>query len=52
MDRLYGRIGFSQQIQNLNISVRDILNDCKGDLNVYKIQYEKCFIYKNNKRIE
>lgn len=52
VDRLYGRIGFSQQIQNLNTPVRDILKDCKSDLDVYKIQYAKCFIYHNGNRMQ
>lgn len=52
VDRLFGRIGFSQQIQNPKILIRDILNDCKPDLDIYKVQYEKCFLYKNNQRIE
>lgn len=50
VDRLYGRIGFSQQIQNLKTPVREILKDCKADLDVYKVQYERCFIYGNGKR--
>ncbi len=48
VDKLYGRIGFSQQIQNFNISVSKILDDCKGDLNVYKNQYTKYWLYNIN----
>lgn len=50
-DRSYGRIGFSQQIKNFKIPVKDILNDCAGDLNIYKNQAQKCYIYKNGQRI-
>jgi hypothetical protein len=50
VDRLYGRIGFSQQIQNFKLPVREILSDCKPDLDLYKKQYEKCFIYSSGKR--
>lgn len=50
-DRSYGRIGFSQQIKNFQIPVNNILNDCAGDLNVYKAQAQKCWIYKNGQRI-
>ncbi len=51
VDRMFGRIGFSQQIQNFKIPVSDILDHCKGDLNSYKVQAEKCWIYKNGKII-
>lgn len=52
VDRLYGRIGFSQQIQNFNLSVKNILNDCRGDLEQYIVQYQKAWIYKNSNRVE
>jgi hypothetical protein len=52
VDRLYGRIGFSQQIQNFNLPVKSILNDCKGDLEQYIVQYQKAWIYKNSNRVE
>jgi hypothetical protein len=52
VDRLYGRIGFSQQIQNLNTPVDNILSQCEGDLNIYKSQYTQYWLYRNGVRLE
>lgn len=48
VDRLFGRIGFSQQIQNFKISINQILDSCKADLNTYEKLYTKYWIYHGN----
>ncbi len=38
-------LDFPSRFKTKKLPVREILNDCKPDLDLYKKQYEKLFIY-------
>ena len=48
VDILFGRRGFFSYIQDVNKSIEDILGSCKDDLNLYKENYKKYWLYNVN----
>ncbi len=45
VDILFGRRGFFSYIQDQNISINQILSSCEDDLNKYKLNYKKYWLY-------
>lgn len=45
VDIMFGRRGFFEYIKNSKTSIEQILNSCKDDLDLYKAQYKKVWLY-------